>query len=139
MKALLVSLLLLGTSFAYAQDSGLKCTMSYSSTDVLSTSTDSNTEWIVAGGQMKGSAVGVDKRGGWTTQPANIIKVKKDGTAWKVIIFNDKNSVVGSFSFPEKEGMKATLATEAFYANESEDPPKYNKLEVSCHYTVFAG
>jgi hypothetical protein len=139
MKALLVSFLLLCSSIAFAEDSGLECTMSYSSTDVFSTQTDSNTEWLAPGGQMKGSAVAADKNGGWSTQAAHSIKVAKNKSNWNVTILNDKKSAVGSFSFPERQGMKATVSVEAFMANESEDSPKYNKLEVSCHFTAFAG
>ncbi|WP_413288325.1 hypothetical protein [Bdellovibrio sp. HCB337] len=139
MKTLLVSFLVLGSSLAFAQDSGLKCTMSYSSTNVLSTSTDSTSSWLVAGGKMDGSAVGADKRGGWTSTPAHSIAVDKKGGVWTVTILNDKKASVGSFSFPAKDGMKATIPTEAYFANESEDPTKYNKLEVSCHFTIFAG
>lgn len=134
-----VMLLTFSSLLANAADSGLNCTMSYSSTGVLAGDTDSTSSWLVAGQEMTGSAVGSDKSGGWTKKPANYISVKKSGQFWSVEILDDSKKVVGSFSFTEKQGMKATIEADAFMANESEDPPAYNKLEVSCYYTVFAG
>ena len=139
MKLFFGSLVIFSSLFANAADSGLNCSMSYSSTDVLAGNTDSTSAWMVAGQELAGSAVGSDKSGGWTEKPANYISVKKNGNFWNVEILDDSKSVIGSFSFTEKQGMKATVETEAFMANESEDPPAYNKLEVSCYYTVFAG
>jgi hypothetical protein len=131
--------LILSNLASAAVDSGLHCTMSYSDTNALSSSTDSSGRWIVSGQEMEGSAVGVDASGLWTSKPANYISVKKNGGIWLVKILNDKKVLIGSFSFPEKEGMKATLPIKAFRANQSEDPAEYSKLEVSCQYTVFAG
>lgn len=139
MKLLYVFLLVFSALSANAQDSGLKCTMSYSSTDVLSSAKDSVSRWLVSGNQMAGSAVGVDKTGMWTQKPANYISVTKNGTFWIVMIFDDAKKSIGSFSFKEKSGMKATIKTIAFMANASEDPAKYDKLEVSCQFTEFAG
>lgn len=139
MKLVFVTLLTFSSLLANAADSGLNCTMSYSSTGVLAGDTDSTSSWLVAGEEMTGSAVSSDKNGGWTEKPANYITVKKNGKFWSVEILDDAKNVIGSFSFTEKQGMKATVEADAFMANESEDPSAYNKLEVSCYYTVFAG
>lgn len=45
----------------------------------------------------------------------------------------------GSAVPSDEDGMKATIPTKAFMANETEDPTEYDKLEVSCHFTVSAG
>ncbi len=65
--------------------------------------------------------------------------MNKVGRFWEVTILDQDKQSLGAFRFKEQQGMKATIETKAFMANESEDPPKYNKLEVSCRFTVFAG
>jgi len=140
MKAILVTSFLLGSSFAYANDSGLNCTMSYSSNNALNTESDSKTGWWMSpGGTLVGSAVGEAPQGGWTKKPAHSILVGKSAGVWKINILNDKKAVIGSFGFPAEAGMKVTIPTKAYRANESEDPTEYNKLEVSCYFTYFAG
>ncbi len=70
MKLLFVTIISLLPVFANAAESGLSCSMAYSSTDALSNSTDSDTRWLVAGETMPGSAVGVGKDGLWSQSPA---------------------------------------------------------------------
>lgn len=141
MKALFATVLLVlisGAAQAASSDYGLSCIMAYSSTSVLEVGANTESIMLSGGPTLRpGSAVATDSY----TAPANYIKAEKKGAFWTVTIFNSKKSPIGAFSFLEKQGagMKATLAVEAQMANESEDPSQYNKLEVSCHYTFFAG
>lgn len=142
-KFLIMSSLLFATQALAIEDSGLNCTMSYSATGPLSSSTDSTSRWIVANQEMEGSAVSSDGDGLWGTSPANYLAVSKTKSGgfenWTVTITDAEKNYLGSFSFPLDGGMKATLPSNAFMAGEDEDPPHYDKLEVSCYFTVFAG
>lgn len=140
MKALVFVSILFSYFIANAEaDSGLACTMAYSSSSALAIGVDAQTSWLSENSKMSGSAVSVGKDGLWTEKSANHIVVRKDGGFWTVTILDENERKIGLFSFAETEGMKATIPQNAFRAGESEDPEKYDKLEVSCHFVIFAG
>ena len=139
LKILIALSLFSFSNAALAADSGLACNMAYSTSGPLSTSTDINGGWLADGSELAGKAVVYDGDGEHhTATPAHYIAASKKGNMWTVQILGGEKSLLGSFTFLQEKGMKVSLPVRA-YANESEDPQQYDTLEVSCHFTIFAG
>jgi hypothetical protein len=139
---LLSALIFSSSVFADSQariDSGLSCSMSYSTSGPLSTAKDSTGGWLISGNELAGTAVVTDGDGEYTaTTPAHYLSVSKAKNIWTVSILGGEKSFISAFSFLEKEGMKVVVPVRA-WADESEDPAEYDTLEVSCVFTHFAG
>jgi hypothetical protein len=57
---------------------------------------------------------------------------------WTVRVYDNSGVDLGIVEFREDAAMKVSYPVKA-WATESEDPAEFDLLEVSCHYTVFAG
>ncbi len=127
-------------------DSGLACTMEYSASGALSSNKISTGGWLIEGGELAGTAMITDGDSGNIagTSPANYIEVAKtmvDGEAfWSVKIMGGEKNTIGIMNFPVNPdaGMKSVFPVNAL-ADESEDPAKFDTLQVTCVNTVFAG
>lgn len=138
--------LLLGTIFllfsmnvmAMSED-GLECTMTYKSASPFQALRYTQTHWVGKNTQIKGNAVSEE----FGDKSAHLVLIKKvdagEGNMdWQILVYDANNNYLGLSRIPEKGTMKVTYPTEA-WATDSEDPESFNLLEVSCHYTIFAG
>ncbi len=127
---------------ASAQATGLKCSMEYSTSGPLESYSISDSSWLSPGDSMKGIARSSDGDGIAGTSPANYLEVAQQTVHgelfWQLTVLNAEKSVIGMFGFPEKEGMKTTFKVNAL-DNDSEDPATFDTLQVTCHFTYFAG
>lgn len=127
-------------------NSGLECTMEYSSSGALSSYKLSTGGWLSVGDELAGTAMITDgdSVGIAGTSPANYIKIaatKVDGDVfWSVQVLGGEKNTIGVMNFPDDEssGMKSVFPVNAL-ADESEDPAQFDTLEVICVNTIFAG
>jgi hypothetical protein len=139
MKTLILVFLSIVSMQAFA-DSGLECTMAYKTSSPFSSAESSETRWLSEGQKMKGTATSEEfslKSG------AHYVSVKKTTmnrgqNGWTVRVYDNLGVDLGIVEFREDAAMKVSYPVKA-WATESEDPSEFDLLEVSCHYTVFAG
>ena len=143
MKHVLLALTIGFSGFAaHAADQGLNCTMKYRNSSPLAARDAVTQAWLADGDTLKSEVLTPDENMEVTRVPANFLEVSTYSVSgnklWNVEIQNGKKQAVGSFSFPYQEGMKVVIPASAI-EDESEDPATYDVLEVTCHFTHFAG
>ena len=135
MKTLIVLFLTVFSVNAMAElDRGFDCTMAYKQSGAFTTSTSFH-HWVGDGEHFTDEYLGVH-----TVSIKKIMKnVGEGGPAiyWRISV-NDEDSSVALMEVGDWKGVQFTVPVNVT-APDSEDPPTFNSLTVSCDPAVFAG